>query len=53
MSDIKTMNHNRLLLFRFFGLFGIDPNKPKNKDAVKELIYYGTIAAYFSDELLK
>lgn len=45
MSDIKTMNHNKLLLSRFFNVFGIDPNKQKNKDAVKELIYYGTIAA--------
>jgi hypothetical protein len=45
MSDIKTMNHNRLLLHRFFNVFGIDPNKPKNKLYVKELIYYGTIAA--------
>lgn len=45
MSDIKTMNHNRLLLSRFFNVFGIDPDKPKNKDAVNELIYYGTITA--------
>jgi len=45
LSDIKTMNHNRLLIFRFFDVFGIDPNKPKNKRYVKELLYYGTIAA--------
>jgi hypothetical protein len=45
MSDIKTLNHNRLLLSRFFDVFGIDPNKPKNKEYIKELIYYGTIAA--------
>jgi hypothetical protein len=45
MSDIKTMNYNRLLLHRFFNVFAIDPNKPKNKEHVKELIYYGTIAA--------
>lgn len=45
MADIKTMNHNRLLLCRFFGLFGIDPNKPKNIKYATELIYYGTSAA--------
>lgn len=45
LSDIKTMNHNRLMLCRFFKVFGIDPDKPKNKNYVKELIYYGTIAA--------
>lgn len=45
MSDIKTLNHNRLLLGRFFDLFGIDPNKYKNEKYIKELIYYGTIAA--------
>jgi hypothetical protein len=45
MSNIKTMNHNRLLMCQFFNVFGIDPNKPKNKEYVKELIYYGTIAA--------
>ncbi len=45
LSDIKTMNHNKLLMFRFFDVFGIDPNKPKNKRYVKELLYYGTMAA--------
>jgi hypothetical protein len=45
MSDIKTLNHNRLLLCRFFDVFGIDPNKHKNKEYIKELKYYGTIAA--------
>lgn len=45
MSDIKTLNHNKLLLCRFFNVFGIDPNKPKNKPYVKELLYYGTMAA--------
>lgn len=45
LSDIKTLNHNKLLLCRFFDVFGIDPNKPKNKQYVKELLYYGTLAA--------
>jgi hypothetical protein len=42
---IKTMNHNRLLLKRFFDVFGVNPNTAKNKIFVKELIFYGTIAA--------
>jgi len=45
MSDIKTMNHNILLLNRFFGVFGISPYSTKNQHCVKELIYYGTMAA--------
>ena len=45
MNDIKTMNHNELLLQRFFEVFGICPHSIKNKRRVKELIYYGTIAA--------
>lgn len=45
MTDIKTLNHNRLLLGRFFDVFGVDPNKLKNQQLFKELIYYGTMAA--------
>jgi len=45
INDIKTMNHNALLIDRFFCKFGIDPNLIKNQNRVKELIYYGTIAA--------
>ena len=45
MNDIKTMNHNALLIERFFFKFGINPNLPKNQNHVRELIYYGTIAA--------
>jgi Transposase DDE domain len=45
MNDIKTMNHNALLIERFFIKFGINPNLPKNQNHIKELIYYGTIAA--------
>lgn len=45
MADIKTMNHNVLLLNRFFDVFGISPHSAKNKNYVKELILYGTIAA--------
>ncbi|MBE9519056.1 MAG: transposase [Bacteroidetes bacterium] len=45
MSDIKTMNHNILMLNRFFDVFGISPYSTKNQNYVKELILYGTIAA--------
>jgi len=45
MSDIKTMNHNTLLLKRFFDVFGIYPHSIKNQNYVKELILYGTMAA--------
>jgi hypothetical protein len=45
MSDIKTMNHNTLLLNRFFDVFGIRPYSIKNQNHFKELILYGTMAA--------
>ena len=45
MADIKTMNHNTLLMNRFFSTFGINPHLQKNQKHVKELIMYGTIAA--------
>jgi len=45
MSDIKTMNHNILMLNRFFDVFGISPYSTKNQNYVKELILYGTMAA--------
>jgi hypothetical protein len=45
MNDIKTVNHNSLLLQLFFDKFGISPYSAKNKRKANELIYYGTIAA--------
>jgi hypothetical protein len=45
MADVKTMNHNRLLLQRFIDVFGINAYSAKNQNHVNELIYYGTIAA--------
>jgi len=45
MADVKTLYHNMLLLERFIDVFAVKPNKLKNQDIVKELIYYGTIAA--------
>ena len=45
MADIKTMNHNRLLLQRFIDVFGVNAYSAKNRKYVNELINYGTIAA--------
>ena len=45
MSDVKTMNHNILMLNRFFDVFGISPYSTKNQNYIKELILYGTMAA--------
>lgn len=45
MADVKTLYHNMLLLERFIDVFAVNPNTLKNQDIVKELIYYGTIAA--------
>ena len=45
MNNIKTMNHNSLLIDRFIDVFGINPYSTKNQNYIKELIYYGTIAA--------
>lgn len=45
MADIKTINHNALLLDRFIAMFAIKPNLLKNNQNVKELLLYGTIAA--------
>jgi len=45
MQDVKTMNHNSLMLQIFFNKFGINPYLRKNKRKIDELLYYGTIAA--------
>ena len=45
IKDVKTMNHNALLLNRFFIMFGIKPNILKNNHKIKELLLYGTIAS--------
>jgi len=52
MSDNKTMNHNTLLLKRFFDVFGISPYSIKNQNYAKELVLYVTMAAYKFNELL-
>jgi hypothetical protein len=45
MNDVKTINHNILLINRFLVKFGIDPNLTENQTNIQELMYYGTIAA--------
>jgi len=45
MADFKTLCNNMLLLERFFSVFAINPNTPKNKQKIKELYKYGLIAA--------
>jgi hypothetical protein len=45
MATYKILFHNALLLMRFFRLFAINPNSIKNHQHVKELLYFGTMAA--------
>ena len=45
IANAKTLCHNAFLLNRFIVLFGIKPNTIKNHQYIKELLYYGTIAA--------
>ena len=45
LSDVKTINHNTLLLERFITMFAIKPNLLKNNQNVKDLLLYGTKAA--------
>lgn len=45
IADYKTHFNNELLINRFISLFGIKPNKPKNKIIIQKLLNYGKIAA--------
>ena len=45
MADAKNMYHNELQLNRFIRTFGINPNTKKNKHKIRQLTYYGCIAA--------
>lgn len=45
MANVKTLYHNKIVLERFFDVFGIDHNTHKNNPKVKELCYFGTITA--------
>jgi hypothetical protein len=44
MANIKTLCHNQMLLERFFTVFAINPNLPKNQHKIKKLYDYGIIA---------
>ena len=45
LSDIKTINHNTLLLEKLIAMFGIKPYILKKNQNVKELLLYSTITA--------
>lgn len=45
MADAKNIYHNDLQLKRFIREFGINPNTRKNKHKIRQLTYYGCIAA--------
>jgi hypothetical protein len=45
IADYKTLFNNELILNRFMSLFGINPNKPKNKEIIQKLVNFGKIAA--------
>jgi len=45
MADVKTINHNILLLEKFLSVFAINADSIKNPELLKELIYFGKIAA--------
>ena len=45
IEQVKTIYHNELLIKRFFDVFGIKPNLTKNKEKIKQLLYYGARAA--------
>jgi hypothetical protein len=45
IADYKTHFNNELMINRFINKFGINPNKPKNKIIIRELLSYGKIAA--------
>ena len=45
MANFKTLCHNILLLERFTDVFGINPNSTLNQKKIRELLYFGNIAA--------
>jgi hypothetical protein len=45
MANFKTLCHNMILLERFISVFAINTNIAKNQHKIKELLYYGLIAA--------
>jgi hypothetical protein len=45
IADYKTHFNNELMVNRIISLFGINPNKHKNKIIIRKLLNYGKIAA--------
>ena len=45
MADAKNIYSNELQINRFIRKFGINPNTKKNKHKIRQLTYYGCIAA--------
>jgi hypothetical protein len=45
IADYKTHFNNELMINRFISLFGINPNRHKNKAIIRKLLNYGKIAA--------
>ena len=45
MKNFKTLCHNTLLLERFIDVFGINPNAALNQKKIKELLFFGNMAA--------
>lgn len=45
MADIKTLYNNELMIQRFLDVFGIKPDKRKNKEKIRRLMTYGLRAA--------
>lgn len=45
MAEVKTQYNNRLMLGKFFSVFAIKPNLKKNKDKIREILNFGSMAA--------
>jgi len=45
MHDVKTFHHNKLLIGRFFDIFPKNTQLTKNDPQIKQLYYFGSIAA--------
>ena len=45
IADYKTHFNNELMINRFISLFGINPNRHKNRAIIRKLLNYGKIAA--------
>ena len=45
IRDCKTLFYNAMTLTRFFDKFGVPPDSKKNREYIKELLYFGARAA--------